>query len=121
MGAAAGIDKRKSGYKRRQEAVCHKPDAAMTMIRNALKAGIQARYILMDTWFTNKPFINNILGEGLDVTGMLKDNKQLYHYHYQDRMYNLKVADVIKTQLINWFVSQPAFIRALFPESVWEV
>ena len=88
MGAASGIDKRKSGYKRRREATCHKPDAAMAMIHNALKAGIQASYILMDTWFTNEPFINNILGEGLDVIGMLKDNKQLYCY--QGRLYNLK-------------------------------
>lgn len=88
MGAASGIDKRKSGYKRRREAVCRKPDAAMAMIHNALKAGIQASYILMDTWFTNEPFINNILGEGLDVIGMLKDNKQLYCY--QGRLYNLK-------------------------------
>lgn len=88
MGAASGIDKRKSGYKRRREATCHKPDAAMAMIHNALKAGIQASYILMDTWFTNEPFINNILGEGLDVIGMLKDNKQLYCY--QGRFYNLK-------------------------------
>lgn len=88
MGAAFGIDKRKSGYKRRREATCHKPDAAMAMIHNALKAGIQASYILMDTWFTNEPFINNILGEGLDVIGMLKDNKQLYCY--QGRLYNLK-------------------------------
>lgn len=88
MGAAFGIDKRKSGYKRRRETTCHKPDAAMAMIHNALKAGIQASYILMDTWFTNEPFINNILGEGLDVIGMLKDNKQLYCY--QGRLYNLK-------------------------------
>lgn len=42
----------------------------------------------MDTWFTNEPFINNILGESLDVIGMLKDNKQLYRY--QGRLYNLK-------------------------------
>lgn len=88
MGASPEIDKRKSGYKRRQEAVCHKPDAAMAMIHSALKAGIHASYILMDTWFTNEPFIHNILGEGLDVIGMLKDNKQLYRY--KGRLYNLK-------------------------------
>ena len=29
----------------------------------------------MDTWFTNEPFIHNILSEGLDVIGMLKDSK----------------------------------------------
>lgn len=49
MGTASGIDKRKSGYKRRREAVCRKPDAAMEMIHNTLKAEIQASYILMDT------------------------------------------------------------------------
>lgn len=86
--AASGIDRRKSGYKRHQEAVCHKLDAAMTMIRNTLKVGIQASYILIDTRFTNKPFINNILSESLDVIGMLKDNKQLYRC--QGRLYNLK-------------------------------
>ena len=46
----------------------------MKLIRNALKAGIKASYVLMDTWFTNEPFIANILAEGLDVIGMLKDN-----------------------------------------------
>ena len=60
MRAVSGIDRRKSDYKRRQEAVCHKPDAAMAMIHNALKAGIEAGYILMDTWFTNEPFVNRI-------------------------------------------------------------
>ena len=88
MGAASGIDRRKSGYERRQEAVSHKPDAAMAMIRNVLKAGIQASYVLMDTWFTNEPFIHNILSEGLDVIGMLKDSKQLCRY--RGRLCNLK-------------------------------
>lgn len=34
----------------------------------------------MDTWFTNEPFIQAVLGEGLDVIGMLKDNNQRYFY-----------------------------------------
>lgn len=85
---ASGTVKRKSGYRRCQEAVCHKPDASMAIIGSALKAGIRASYILMDTCFTKEPFINNILGEGLGVIGMLKDNKQLYLYH--DKLYNLK-------------------------------
>ncbi len=27
----------------------------------------------------------------------------------------------VKSQLINWFLSQPLFIKALFPIPVWEV
>ena len=86
--ANASIDKRSNGGKARKNAVLQKPEAAMKLIRNALNAGIKARYVLMDTWFTNEPFIANILAEGLDVIGMLKDNKQ--YYIYNGKKYNLK-------------------------------
>ena len=59
----------------------------MEMIRSVLNAGIPASYIL-DTWFTDEPFIKNGLGVGLDVIGMLKDNKQVYHY--KGKLVNLK-------------------------------
>ena len=82
------IDKRTNGFKNRIAATMKKPDAAMEMIRSVLNAGIPASYILMDTWFTNEPFIKNVLGVGLDVIGMLKDNKQVYHY--KGKLVNLK-------------------------------
>lgn len=81
------IDKRTNGYKARMSATMHKPDAAIAMIRDALAAGIPAEYILMDTWFTNEPFIKRILGCGLDVIGMLKNNRQMYHFN--GGLYNL--------------------------------
>ena len=75
------IDKRSNGGRRRKEAVLHKPDAAISLIREALNAGITAQYVLMDTWFTNEPFIKRVTEEGLHVIGMLKDNKQKYRYN----------------------------------------
>ena len=86
--ANASIDKRSNGGKARKNAVLQKPEAAIQLIRNALSAGIKAGCVLMDTWFTNEPFIANILAEGLDVIGMLKDNKQ--RYIYKGKKYNLK-------------------------------
>ncbi len=74
-----GIDKRTIGYRNRINAMMQKTDAAIELIRQALDAGISADYILMDTWFTNEPFIKRILAEGLDVIGMVKDNKQQYY------------------------------------------
>ena len=74
------IDKRTVGYKNRTAAIMQKTDAAIAMIREALNAGIAADYLLIDTWFTNEPFIKRVRDEGLDVIGMLKDNRQLYHY-----------------------------------------
>ena len=82
------VDKRSNGYKNRQDAVLTKPAAAMKMIRDALKAGIQASYVLMDTWFTNEPLIKEITAEGLDVIGMLKDIRQ--SYVYRGKHYTLK-------------------------------
>ncbi|WP_303868887.1 transposase [Acetobacterium wieringae] len=66
------IDRRTSGYKRRSEAIKKKTDVAVQMISNALKQGIQADNVLMDTWFTHEPMIRAILDEGLDVIGMVK-------------------------------------------------
>ena len=86
-GIDSRIDKRTNGYQRRKEAILPKTDVAMCLIRNALRAGIRAAYVLMDTWFTNEPFIGRIVAEGLDVIGMLKDTKQ--QYWYKGRLYNL--------------------------------
>lgn len=81
------IDKRTSGYKRRKEAVLKKTEAAVLMIKNALTIGIQADYVLMDTWFTTEPMIRSILETGLDVIGMVKQLKQ--RYIYKDKEYTL--------------------------------
>lgn len=74
------IDRRTNGAKVREDAVMKKPEAAAALIHNALEAGIEASCVLMDTWFTNEPFIHAVLNEGLDVIGMVKDNKQQYRY-----------------------------------------
>ena len=33
----------------------------------------------------------------------------------------ITITSEVKTQLINWFVSQPTFIKALYPNFMWEV
>ncbi len=81
-------DKRSNGYKNRVHAIQKKPDATFALIQSALEAGIEASHVLMDTWFTNEPFIKRIKGLGLEVIGMLKDNQQ--SYWYQGRLYRLR-------------------------------
>ncbi len=82
------IDKRTNGYKRRVEAMQQKTDVAVQLIRNTLNQGIQASYILMDSWFTNEPMIKSCLKEGLDVIGMVKRGNQ--KYIYKGKKYELK-------------------------------
>ena len=84
---SADIDCRSNGYKARKESLMAKTDAAVLMIGQALNAGIQADYVLMDTWFTHEPMIKAILAKGLDVIGMVKQLKQ--RYTYKGRAYTL--------------------------------
>lgn len=72
------IDKRTNGYKRRKEALMTKPELALKLIKHALKQGIVADYVLMDTWFSNEPLISAITALGLDVVAMVKKGRQLY-------------------------------------------
>lgn len=49
--ASKKCDKRTCGGKRRQEAVTKATDLVTPMIERALRAGINAKYVLMDSWF----------------------------------------------------------------------
>lgn len=77
-GMSDQIDKRSSGYKRRVEALQSAPKQIPAMIQRAMNIGIEASYVLMDTWFTHQPLIKEIKDQGLDVIGMVKNLKQRY-------------------------------------------
>jgi hypothetical protein len=77
-GISDDIDKRSSGYKRRLEALETAPSIIPNMVERALNAGVQADYVLMDTWFTQQPLIKSIVEIGLDVIGMVKATNQRY-------------------------------------------
>lgn len=70
--------KRSQGYKRRNEALTRKPDAVVSLLDDALKAGFSADFVLMDSWFTQVPLLKDLMTRGLHVIGMIKDMKQRY-------------------------------------------
>lgn len=72
------VDKRTLGYKRRVEALQTAPEQIPSMISRALSAGIDASYVLMDSWFTQQPLIQSIVKQGIDVIGMVKATNQRY-------------------------------------------
>jgi len=77
-GMMDGIDKRSHGYKRRQEALCSAPQVIATMLDRAIQAGISASYVLMDSWFTHAPLIEEVIRRGLHVIGMVKNDNKRY-------------------------------------------
>ncbi|WP_058307366.1 IS4 family transposase [Gracilibacillus massiliensis] len=77
-GISSKVDKRSSGYKRRVEALQTAPEQIPGMVERAMNAGIDASYVLMDSWFTYQPLVKEIKEQGLDVIGMVKNLKQRY-------------------------------------------
>ncbi|UOQ83332.1 IS4 family transposase [Gracilibacillus salinarum] len=77
-GISSKVDKRSSGYKRRVEALQTAPEQLPGMVKRAMNAGIDASYVLMDSWFTYQPLVKEIKEQGLEVIGMVKNLKQRY-------------------------------------------
>ena len=72
------LDKRFTGYRRRQEALLKAPQVIAQMLDRVLNLGMTASYVLMDSWFTHAPLIQEVLNRGLDVIGMIKNDNKRY-------------------------------------------
>lgn len=77
------LDKRSVGYKRRIEALNQKPSAVIQMLERVINAGFTADYVLMDSWFTQAPLMQQLMDKGLHVIGMVKELKQRYIFQGQ--------------------------------------
>lgn len=88
MDKIGDLNKRNSGYKLRIQSGMSKMNLAVEMVKQAIEAGFRANYLLVDTWFTNEPFVNAMRNIQMDVIGMLKDCKQ--QYWYRGKLYNLQ-------------------------------
>lgn len=82
------IDKRTNGWRRRKEALSKKTDALVQMIDRAWNSGINASFVLFDSWFAHDDVISKILNVGYGVICRLK--KGHVKYTYQGKQYTLK-------------------------------
>ncbi|MEJ2691101.1 MAG: transposase [Deltaproteobacteria bacterium] len=81
------IDKRTCGHKRRLEAVYKTTDLLETMLKRVLAAGIDADYVLMDSWFSF-PAVIATLSRHCPVICMLKNMHRVF-YCYEGQWYTL--------------------------------
>jgi len=82
------IDKRTCGWKRRQEALDKKTNTLLQMVDRAWQHGIDASFVLFDSWFAHDAVISSIYSIGYGVICRLKRNR--VKYKYQGRHYTLK-------------------------------
>ncbi len=82
------VDKRTNGWKRRKEALSKKTDVLVQMADRAYKAGIDAAFMLFDSWFAHDDTISRIYKVGYGVICRLKKNR--VKYDYNGKQYTLK-------------------------------
>lgn len=82
------IDKRTNGWRRRKEALDKKTDVLIQMLRRTWQYGIDASFVLFDSWFAHDAVIAQIMDVGYGVICRLKAGR--VKYTYQGRPYTLK-------------------------------
>lgn len=80
QGITKELDKRSCGYKRRVEALTKSTEHLETMVKRAINFGLQADYILMDSWFCFSKILAT-LGKHLPVICMAKDMPKVFYKH----------------------------------------
>ncbi len=64
--------------KRRKLAQTKAPEAMMTLLDTALRSGLEADFVLFDSWFSNPAQITAIHSKGMDVIAMIKRPYQVF-------------------------------------------
>lgn len=82
------LDKRTIGAKRRKDALRSKLDIALEMLKKADSLGIDASFVLFDSWFSFPSFINKVYQTGYNVICRLKPMPNI-RYLYKNKEYDL--------------------------------
>ena len=81
------LDKRCCAHQRRKEAIIKATVHLEAMVKRILSTGIQAQYLLMDSWYT-MPAIVTALAEHINVIGMVKKSSRIF-YRYNGHSMDL--------------------------------
>lgn len=78
MNEAKAMDKRTVGYKRRQLSMEKGTSAMLTLLKEAKKAAIPAKYVLFDCWFSSPSTLHAVKEVGYDVIAMVKKTPKMF-------------------------------------------
>lgn len=85
QGISKVLDHRTTGYRRRCEAMTKMTDLLVPMVKRALTAGIEANYLLMDSWFAFPKVVDKLSRE-IPVICMLKDLPKILFQYQNNRL-----------------------------------
>lgn len=82
-------DERFIAGKRRMQAQRKMNDVTIELINQAVRLGVEAKYVLFDSWFTSPRMFWILKKLGLNGLGMIKKSSKIY-YVYRQRHYDIK-------------------------------
>jgi len=74
------VHHRSNAYTRRVETQKGKNTLAMEMLKRALEQGINADYLLVDSWYAKPNFIKDVKEEGIDTIARIANNNKIWHF-----------------------------------------
>ncbi len=89
LGTRSKIDKRTISGQRRLMACQKATDVMIYLLKTALGAGHQAKYVLFDSWFSNPKQILDVKELGLNVIAMVKRSSKR-NYIFEGKQMNIK-------------------------------
>jgi len=82
------LDVRSIAYKRRLEIMDGKSKIAIDMIKRAVKSGIYADYLLVDSWYSKPVFIQEMNELGLKVISRIANNNKIWNFMGEEKTLN---------------------------------
>jgi hypothetical protein len=82
------LDYRTVAYKRRLELTKSKLELAIDMVKRAIKAGIQADFLLVDSWYSKPVFIKEMNDLGLRVITRIVNNNKIWNFEGKEKSLN---------------------------------
>ncbi|MDD3008698.1 MAG: transposase [Arcobacter sp.] len=76
----ASLHHRSNANKRREETLKGKNTLAIEMLERALDNGVEAEYLLVDSWYAKPNFIKQSNEYGIDVIARLPNNKLIWNF-----------------------------------------
>lgn len=82
------LDVRTNAYKRRLEIMDGKSQIAIDMVKRAIKSGIYADYLLIDSWYSKPAFIKEMNDLGLKVISRIANNNKIWNFKNKEKTLN---------------------------------
>jgi len=82
------VDVRTTAYKRRLEIMDGKSQIAINMVIRALKSGVYADYLLVDSWYSKPIFLKKMNDLGLKVITRIANNNKIWNFTSKEKTLN---------------------------------